>query len=81
MFKKKTKQEQLKYSHQDYVFKVSKTNVNKLEKLLGSNIGLDDQQRELNTLKFKNNYIVTKKFEVIKKLLEALFEPFNILLW
>ncbi|WP_434341812.1 HAD-IC family P-type ATPase [Mycoplasma putrefaciens] len=81
MFKKKTRQEQLKYSHQDYVFKVSKTNVNKLEKLLGSNIGLDDQQRELNTLKFKNNYIVTKKFEVIKKLLEALFEPFNILLW
>ncbi|MDQ0567665.1 HAD-IC family P-type ATPase [Mycoplasma yeatsii] len=72
---------QLKYKNEEYVKNISKAKLDKIEKILDSQIGLDDKQREQNTSKFKNNYIVVKKFPIIKKMLESLVEPFSILLW
>ncbi|KNG79434.1 HAD-IC family P-type ATPase [Mycoplasma sp. HU2014] len=72
---------QLKYKNEEYVKNISKAKLDKIEKILDSQIGLDDKQREENTSKFKSNYIVVKKFPVIKKMFESLVEPFSILLW
>ncbi|WFQ91365.1 P-type Mg(2+) transport ATPase [Mycoplasma feriruminatoris] len=79
----KTKKDNLKsldYKKQDYVIKLSNTNLNDLNNLLDSKIGLNNQTRANNILKFGSNQIVVKKFFVFKKILETLLEPFNLLL-
>ena len=81
MFKtKKGNLKSLDYKKQDYVIKLSNTNFDNLKNVLDSKIGLNNQSRANNLLKFGSNQIVVKKFSVFKKILETLVEPFNLLL-
>lgn len=79
MFKKKYKWD-LVYHKENYLKKVANCNINNLNELIKSQIGLDDEKRNENYKSFGTNHVVLKKFKKFKKLIEAFTEIFNILL-
>ncbi|WP_035358726.1 HAD-IC family P-type ATPase [[Acholeplasma] multilocale] len=72
---------ELKYNEEAKVINIANSNINNLSEVMNSNIGIDKSEREAQEDKFGKNEIIPPKFSHIKKFLEAITEPFNLLLW
>ncbi|WP_036268984.1 HAD-IC family P-type ATPase [Mesoplasma seiffertii] len=72
---------QFDYSETSKVIEIANTEINELSSLLKTGIGVNENMRFDQQNKYGNNEIVVAKFPHIKKFLEAITEPFNLLLW